>query len=157
MSETPISPLRQRMIDDMRVRKFGEKTQNDYIRHVKTFSTFLGRSPAVATADDLRRFQVDQSKTGVGPATVNGSVAALRFFFRVTLDRPEMGRYLTLVPLPERLLRRDNQGEDSVNQDENAPRLGLTERGRSPIDGRPASATGFSKLVWRSSRTVPSC
>jgi integrase/recombinase XerD len=103
MSETPISPLRQRMIDDMRVRKFGEKTQNDYIRHVKTFSTFLGRSPAVATADDLRRFQVDQSKTGVGPATVNGSVAALRFFFRVTLDRPEMGRYLTLVPLPERL------------------------------------------------------
>ena len=55
MSETPSSPLRQRMIDDMRVRKFGEKTQNDYIRHVKTFSTFLGRSPALATADDLRR------------------------------------------------------------------------------------------------------
>lgn len=103
MSETPISPLRQRMIDDMRVRKFGEKTQNDCIRHVKTFSMFLGRSPAVATADDLRRFQVDQSKTGVGPATVNGSVAALRFFFRVTLDRPEMGRYLMLVPLPKRL------------------------------------------------------
>jgi integrase/recombinase XerD len=49
------SPLRQRMIDDMRVRKFGKKTQNDNIRHAKTFSTFLGRSPALATADDLRR------------------------------------------------------------------------------------------------------
>ena len=103
MSETPISPLRQRMIDDMRVRNFGENTQRDYIRHVKTFSTFLGRSPAAATADDLRRFQVHQSKAGIGPATINGSVAALRFFFRVTLDRPDMGRYLTLVPLPERL------------------------------------------------------
>jgi integrase/recombinase XerD len=55
MSETPSSPLRQRMIDDMRVRKFGKKTQNDNIRHAKTFSTFLGRSPALATADDLRR------------------------------------------------------------------------------------------------------
>jgi site-specific recombinase XerD len=92
MSETPISPLRQRMIDDMNVRKFGEKTQKDYIRHVKTFSTFLGRSPATATAEDLRQFQIHQSKAGIGPATVNGAVAALRFFFRVTLDRPEMGR-----------------------------------------------------------------
>jgi integrase/recombinase XerD len=49
MSKTPISPLRTRMIEDMSVRKFGEKTQNDYIRHVKTFSTFLGRSPTTAT------------------------------------------------------------------------------------------------------------
>ncbi len=103
MSETPISPLRARMIEDMSVRKFGEKTQKDYIRHVKTFSTFLGRSPASATADDLRRYQVHQSKAGIGPGTINGSVAALRFFFRVTLDRPDMGRYLTVVPLPERL------------------------------------------------------
>ena len=45
MSKTPISPLRARMIEDMSVRKFGEKTQNDYIRHVKTFSTFPGRPP----------------------------------------------------------------------------------------------------------------
>jgi len=103
MSETPISPLRQRMIDDMSVRKFGEKTQKDYIRHVKTFSTFIGRSPATATAEDLRRFQVHQSQADVGAWTINSSVAALRFFFRVTLDRPDMGRYLTVVPLPERL------------------------------------------------------
>jgi integrase/recombinase XerD len=103
MSETPISPLRARMIEDMSVRKFGEATQRDYIRHVKTFSTFLGRSPASTTGEDLRRYQVHQSKTGVPPATINSSVAALRFFFRVTLNHPEMGRHLTLVPLPERL------------------------------------------------------
>src|SRR5215831_13348576 len=71
MSETPISPLRARMIEDMSVRKFGEKTQNDYIRHVKTFSTFLGRSPVRATAEDLRRFQVHQSKEGTQPPTIN--------------------------------------------------------------------------------------
>jgi integrase/recombinase XerD len=103
MSKTPISPLRTRMIEDMSVRKFGEKTQNDYIRHVKTFSTFLGRSPTTATPEDLRQYQVHQSRAGVQPPTVNSSVAALRFFFRVTLDRPEMSRHLTLVPQPRKL------------------------------------------------------
>ena len=62
-------PVAARMIDDMSVRQFGEKTQNDYIRHVKTFSTFLDRSPVRATPEDLRRFQVHQSKEGVGPPT----------------------------------------------------------------------------------------
>ncbi len=70
MSEKPISPLRQRMIEDMSVRNFGEKTRNDYIRHVRTFTAFLGRSPDTATAEDLRRFQLHQSKTGVRPPTI---------------------------------------------------------------------------------------
>ena len=92
MSNAPISPLRARMIEDMSVRKFGEKTQKDYIRHVKTFSTFLGRSPATATGEDLRQYQVHQSKKGAQPPTINSAVSALRFFFRVTLNRPEMSR-----------------------------------------------------------------
>src|SRR4030095_16989272 len=136
MSETPISPLRARMIEDMNVRKFGEKTQYDYIRHVKTFSTFLERSPASATGDELRRYQVHQSKEGVGPATVNSSVAALRFFFRVTLDRPEMGRYLTVVPLPERLR--------TVLSQEEVARL---------IEAAPASSTR-PRSLWP---MVPAC
>jgi integrase/recombinase XerD len=103
MSETPISPLRVRMIEDMTMRNFGEKTQNDYIRHVKTFSTFLGRSPATATPEDLRRYQVHQSKAGVQPPTINGAVAALRFLFRVTLNRPDMCRHLTMVRQPQKL------------------------------------------------------
>jgi integrase/recombinase XerD len=103
MSETSISPLRARMIEDMNVRKFGEKTQNDYIRHVKSFSTFLGWSPAKATPEDLRRYQVHQSSAGEQPSSINSSVAALRFFFRVTLNRPDMGHHLTRVPMPEKL------------------------------------------------------
>jgi hypothetical protein len=62
MTVNPSSPsgsaLRQRMIEDMTVRGFTEKTQHDYIRGVKTFAAFLGRSPDRASAEDLRRFQV---------------------------------------------------------------------------------------------------
>ena len=100
MSQKPISPLRRRMIEDMTVRKFVEKTRDDYIRHVKTFAAFLGRSPDTATAEDLRLFQLHQSETGVRPPTINGSVAALRFFFTVTLDKGGMARHLTFVREP---------------------------------------------------------
>jgi integrase/recombinase XerD len=103
MSEKSISPLRHRMIEDMTVRNFGSNTQRNYIRAVKTLSEFLGRSPATATAEDLRRFQVHQSGTGAQPPVMNNTVSALRFFFRVTLDRPEMARHLTLVRQPRKL------------------------------------------------------
>ena len=103
MSETPISPLRRRMIEDMTVRHFVEKTRHDYIRHVRTFTAFLGRSPDSATPEDLRRFQLHQTETGVRPPTINGAVAALRFFFSVTLDRPDLARHLTFVREPRRI------------------------------------------------------
>jgi integrase/recombinase XerD len=67
MSETtsrPISPLRQRMLDEMRIRQFSDKTQADYIRHVETLTRCIGRSPASATPDDLRAFQVRQRQNG---------------------------------------------------------------------------------------------
>ena len=108
MSEKPIRPLRQRMIEDMTVRNFVEKTRNDYIRHVRTFTAFLGRSPDAATAEDLRRFQLHQAQSGVRPPSINGAVAALRFFFTVTLDRPEMGREPRKIPVvlsPEEVAR----------------------------------------------------
>jgi len=103
MSEKPISPLRRRMIEDMTVRNFVEKTRNDYIRHVRSFTAFLGRSPDTATPEDLRGFQLHQTQTGVRPPSINGSVAALRFFFTVTLDRPEMARHLTFVREPRKM------------------------------------------------------
>ena len=103
MSEKPISPLRARMIEDMTVRYFVEKTKNDYIRHIKTFAIFLGRSPHLATPEDLRSFQVHQTETGVRPPTINGSVAALRFFFTTTLGGPEMSRQLTFVREPRKI------------------------------------------------------
>jgi len=103
MSEMPISPLRRRMIEDMTVRQFVEKTQADYIRHVRTFTVFLGRSPDTATAEDLRRFQLHQAESGVRPPSMNGAVAALRFFFGVTLERPDLGRALVFVREPRKI------------------------------------------------------
>jgi site-specific recombinase XerD len=102
-SDRPVSALRARMIEDMNVRGFSEKTRNDYIRNVRAFAAFVGRSPDTATAEDLRRFQHHQAQTGVRPPSINSAVAALRFFFSVTLDRPDLARRLTVVREPRRL------------------------------------------------------
>ena len=82
----PISPLRQRMLEDMAMRGLREDTQCDYIRFVRSFAGFLRRPPDTATAEDIRRFQVHQAENGVQPQSINCSVSALRFFFTVTLQ-----------------------------------------------------------------------
>jgi integrase/recombinase XerD len=102
MSEKPISPLRQRMIDDMTARRFKEKVQKDYVRHVRTFAAFLGRSPDTATSEDLRRFQLHMAKQQIGAPTINSAIAALRFFFIVTLERPDLVRPLRIVAEPRK-------------------------------------------------------
>jgi integrase/recombinase XerD len=102
-SHRPASALRERMIEDMSVRGFSEKTRNDYIRNVRAFAAFIGRSPDTATAEDLRRFQLHQTKSGMQPPSINSAVSALRFFFTVTLDRPDLARRLTVVRQPRRL------------------------------------------------------
>jgi integrase/recombinase XerD len=103
MHETAISPLRQRMIEDMTMRHFVEKTRTDYIRHVRSFATFLGRSPETASPEDVRRFQLHLTESGVTPPSCNAAVAALRFFFTVTLDRVDLARRLTLVHEPRKV------------------------------------------------------
>ncbi len=97
MTKGRISPLRQRMIEDMNVRHFAANTQEAYIRAVEKLARFLGRSPATATLEDLRRFQLYLTGTRVLPATLNLTASALRFFFTVTLDRPDAAQRLTLV------------------------------------------------------------
>jgi site-specific recombinase XerD len=97
------SALRQRMIEYMSVRGFSEKTRHDYVRQVRAFAAFIGRSPDTATSEDLRRFQLHQTETGVQPPSVNSAVSALRFFFSVTLDRPDLSRRLTIVRQPRKL------------------------------------------------------
>ncbi len=89
-----VSPLRQRLIDEMEIRRFGRETQRNYIRDVGRFATFLGRSPDTATAEEVRRFQVEQRELGVSVPTMNAIVSALRFFFTQTLDRPDLARKL---------------------------------------------------------------
>jgi len=102
-SPQPISPLRARMIEDMTVRGFKEDTRRDYVRHVRAFAAFIRRSPDSATAEELRLFQLHQTRSGMQPPSINGAVSALRFFFTVTLDRPDLARRLTVVPYPRRI------------------------------------------------------
>jgi Phage integrase, N-terminal SAM-like domain/Phage integrase family len=102
-SPRPVSPLRARMIEDMTVRGFNERTRGHYVRHVRAFAAFIGRSPDTATAEDLRLFQLHQTQIGMQPPSINGAVSALRFFFTVTLDRPDLARRLTVVPYPRRI------------------------------------------------------
>jgi integrase/recombinase XerD len=95
--------LRQRMIEDMSVRGFSAKTQHDYQRIVSRFAAFLGRSPDRATAEDVRRFQVEQREAGMPAPAMNSHVAALRFFFTTTIDRSDLSRKLIRVSYPRKL------------------------------------------------------
>jgi integrase/recombinase XerD len=88
------------MIEDMTVRGLNEKTGSDYVRNVRTFVAFIGRSPNTATAEDLRRFQLHQTQTGMQPPSITGALSAVRFFFTVKLARPHLARRLTVMRQP---------------------------------------------------------
>src|SRR5258706_15768218 len=102
-SPRPVSPLRARMIEDMTVRGFNERTRGHYVRHVRAFAAFIGRSPDAATAEDLRLFQLHHTQIGMQPGSLNSAVSALRFFFTVTLAQPALARRLSAAPFPRRI------------------------------------------------------
>jgi len=99
----PISALRQRMIEDMALRKLAPKTQSNYLRAVINFTCFLGRSPDTASPEDLRRYQLHLIETGTSSIMLNGTITALRFFFGVTLDHAEVVARMSPVREPRKL------------------------------------------------------
>ena len=99
----PGSPLRRRMIEDMTVRGFTPGTQRGYIRSVRDFTIFLGRSPGGAGAEDLRRYQLHMRSSGASATSMNAAVSALRFFFTVTLGRSQAATWMTTVREPRKL------------------------------------------------------
>ena len=103
MTDKAMSPLRRRMIEDMTIRKLGAKTQHDYVQRVKDFAVFLGRSPADASKEDVRRYQLHLASSGAHTPKINGTVSALRFFFDVTLDRADLAKQMTFVYEPRKL------------------------------------------------------
>ena len=103
MSDEKMSPLRQRMIEDMLVRGMGEKAQKGHIRAIKDFAGFLGRSPDMATPEDLRAYQLHMVNENVGVPTFNQRIIALRFFFGMTCGREDMKRHMQFRRAPRRL------------------------------------------------------
>ena len=80
-------PLRQRMIDDIRMRKLADKPQSHYIRAVRQFVGFLGRLPDTASVDDLRNYRLHLVNHGISPVSLNAAITELTFFFDVTPAR----------------------------------------------------------------------
>ena len=89
-SNKSISPLRQRMLEDMTIRKLGPKTQKGYIRAVVNFTRHLKRSPDTATVEDLRDYQLHMARQRVSSGTINSTISGLKFFFDTTLDHVEL-------------------------------------------------------------------
>jgi site-specific recombinase XerD len=103
MTDKAISPLRRRLIEDMTIRRLGPGTRHQYIRHVKSFADFVGRSPAKATPEDVRRYQLRLASIGTTVPTLNAGASALRFFFKVTLKRNDLADEVVSVREPRRL------------------------------------------------------
>jgi integrase/recombinase XerD len=103
MSTVTVSPLRQRMIEDMNARKLGAGTQRGHIRACKRFAAFLERSPDTATAEDIRRFQLHLSETGASICTRNRIMTGLRFLLRVTLRRLDLAAEIYHIREPQRI------------------------------------------------------
>jgi integrase/recombinase XerD len=102
-SNQTLTPLRQRMLEDMRMRKLSDGTQRGYIRAVKRLAVYLGRSPDTASVEDLRRFQLHLVDQGTSPNMLNATITGLKFFFDTTLDRPELMAKMQPVYVPRTL------------------------------------------------------
>ena len=103
MIDKPISPLRRRMIDEMTIRHFSTKVQNDYLRHVKEFADFYGRSLAKAEFEDVRRYQLHLAERGVSVSSRNVAMTALRFFYARALKRPQVTDQVVFAREPRTL------------------------------------------------------
>jgi integrase/recombinase XerD len=103
MSTEAITPLRQRMIEDMNARKLCAGTQRGHILSCKRFAAFLKRSPDTATLEDIRRFQLHLAETGLSICTRNRIMTGLRFLFRVTLRRLDLSEEVYHLREPQKL------------------------------------------------------
>jgi len=103
MSTVAVSPLRQRMIEDMNARKLCAETQRGHIHSCRRFAAFLKQSPDTATAEDIRRFQLHLSETGVSICNRNRIMTGLRFLLRVTLRRLDLAAEIYHIREPQKI------------------------------------------------------
>jgi site-specific recombinase XerD len=103
MSIDTVSPLRRRMIEDMNARKLCAATQKGHVRSCKLFAAFLKRSPETATAEDIRRFQLHLSETGVSICNRNRIMTGVRFLLRVTLRRLDLAAEIYHIREPQKI------------------------------------------------------
>ena len=103
MSTDAVSPLRQRMIEDMNARKLCAGTQRGHISSCKRFAAFVKRSPDTGTLEDIRRFQLHLAEIGVSICNRNRIMTGLRFLFRVTLRRLDLAAEIYHIREPQKI------------------------------------------------------
>jgi site-specific recombinase XerD len=103
MSKEVVSPLRQRMIEDMNARKLGAHSQRSHIQSCKRFAAFLKRSPDTATPDDIRRFQLHLIESGVSIGNRNRIMTGVKFLVRVTLRRLDLAAEIYHLREPQKI------------------------------------------------------
>ena len=103
MTTEAITPLRQRMIEDMNSRKLCAHTQRGHIYSCKRFTAFLKRSPDTATCEDIRLFQLHLAETGISICNRNRIMTGVRFLFRVTLRRLDLAAEIYHLREPEKI------------------------------------------------------
>ena len=111
MSTDTVSPLRQRMMDDMNARKLGAHSQRSHIFSCKRFAAFLKRSPDTATPDDVRRFQLHLAETGMSICNRNRIMTGVKFLFRITLRRPDLAAEIYHLREPQKIPQVMSQDE----------------------------------------------
>ena len=94
MTDQYVPALRQRFLEDMRIKGLQPKTQTMYLRAMRDFTRYLGHSPDTVTPEELRAFQLDMKERSVGAPTFNNRLTVLSFFFATTCPRPEMKRHM---------------------------------------------------------------
>jgi integrase/recombinase XerD len=159
MSIDVVSPLRQRMIEDMAARKLSAGTQRLHISSCRRFAAFLRRSPETATVEDVRRFQLHLAETGTSIPNRNRLMTGLRFLFRVTLGRLDLAaeiyhlRELQKIPqvispdearrllaVANSLRTRLSKGPTPIIRVTAALGVSNTNEGRPPHAGTPAKS-----------------
>ena len=145
MSTDSISPLRQRMIEDMNARKLCAATQKGHIRSCRRFAAFLKRSPDTATAEDIRRFQLHLAETGMSICNRNRTMTGLRFLFRVTLRRLDLAAAIYHLREPQKI-------PQVMSPDETRRLLAVASR-RSACCSVSAMAAACVRARWSGRRS----
>ncbi len=111
MSKKSISPLRQRMIDDMTARQLSQGTQVSHLRSCKRFAMFLGHLPETTSCEDIRQFQLHLAEADIGICTGNAIMSGIKFLFRVTLRRLDLVEEIYYISEPRKLSLTMSQNE----------------------------------------------
>lgn len=149
MTDQHVPALRQRFLEDMRIRGLQPKTQTMYLRAMREFTRCLGHSPDSATPEELRAFQLDMKEHGVSAPTLNNRLTVSSFFYATTCPRPEMKRHMryqrAAKKIPVVL-----SAEEVTRILEAAPGPGIRYRAAFSVDyGGGLRASEVRRLIWK--------